>query len=263
MGVTFTKLKGIIASVILALPIFSSSQSLNIIKPDGIGGFWYIDGIKTVRVDEEGKTLCSFSNIQLGNPKTVDPTDPFRVIAFFEVPQQIQVISSIGTPLAQPIDLSLLNIGTISVVCKSSRGGVWLYNQEGNEIVLTNNLLTRIEQRISLLNIEPGSVPNFLTEANGILYLGVNNNLIERFDTYGVKLEPLDIEYSEHFIVDNKHLWVQKGNKIEKRELDAPTIVVAEFLCVGKTLPLVIKGKPMSFDGKKFISCEKISDNPM
>ncbi|MDD3567259.1 MAG: hypothetical protein PHT92_02560 [Bacteroidales bacterium] len=219
---------------------------------------WVIASNAAHRISNSGEILATYSNVHLGTPTSVDSTNPFRVMLFYQQHQQLIIVNNHATAIGTPINLSELIMGEITLACRSVRGGVWLYHRDGHELLQTNPQATRIEKRISLPQGQLSGSPNRMLERNGIIYLGIANNHIERVDSYGTTLEPISISYHEWFWVDDTTLWTHWNDYVEKRQLAYLNKKPELFHCPNNSSPLIINGKPLRYENKKLLHCEKL-----
>lgn len=220
--------------------------------------YWVILDSKVIKIDGNGQTLATYSNHLLGAPTSIDPSDPFRVLIFYQQHQAIVLINTHGVAIGQPIYFTALNLGEITLACRSSRGGAWLYHRETNELLLTNPQFSTIEQRIT---VRDKLAPSHLTEVNNKIYLGFENSSILRFDSYGVEEPALNILFSKWFLVSNEYVWVYYDGIIRMLEIQYPHRIVGIFNCNFNTIPLVINGEAYFYDGIKLIQCKKLVSN--
>lgn len=218
--------------------------------------FWVINGPKVQKINEQGVILTDYHSHSLGVPTNIDTSDPFRVMIFYHQPQTLVILNSDGVAIGEPVSFTDLALGEVTLACRSSRGGAWLFHRESNELLLTNPQFTRIVQRTP---IKTRYSPNCLKEANGLIYLGINNNSIQQLDSYGAKLNEFNILYDGYFMVDANFLWIIHNGLVEKRVIHDPVKIFDFFRCSCNTYPLIIKGEPKCLDGNKLITCEKIT----
>ncbi len=243
--------------VILTGLIFTFSAKAQSFSPDGVGGYWLITGSKVIKVDSQGIQVATYSNLMLGKPTSVDASDPFRVLVFFVESQTLLILNSNATPIGDPLNLSSIGLGEISLTCRSARGGIWMFSHSNSEIILLDNRTLKIEQRIHLAGERANLLPNFMLEENGILYVGLNNKLIKRYDTYGAPLETLHINYNKEFRVANPFLITMIGGEVKLINLETPASQSDTISCQCSYIPVLIKDELMCFDGQVFIFCKK------
>ena len=220
--------KGITLVILVAFGVTFNMHKAAIAGASQINNIWVIENKKVCKVTSKHELKPVYYNNLLGKPAAVDATDPFRIVVFYQQHQQIAILDNHGSSIGNTISIAALNLGEVTLVCRSSRGGVWLYHRETNELLLTNPQGNRIVSQFSLTQQNRQVMPNLLTEANGIIYLGFGS-FIHRYNSYGVKLEPLSISYEKTFMVLSKHLWIVDNGVAECRPLSNPSIVESTF----------------------------------
>jgi hypothetical protein len=247
----------VIAIFIFLQPLLGFTQHLN---PDGLGGYWVVSGSQVIKLDSEGNRTASYSNLLLGKPSFIDAADPFRIFIFYYESQNLVVLNNDAVIIGMPINLTSLGLGEVVVACRANRGGVWLYHRESNEIVRIDHQLSKVEQRINLSNTFKGNFPNHMVESNGILYIGLANKLIARFDSYGASLQPINISYSKAFRIEGNFVITNVNGIVNKININSPLDRYEKFSCPTPSIPITIKGVLVCFDGERFHFCEKIVD---
>ena len=227
------------------------------ISPDGLGNFWLIDGISILKIDGSGNTLAINSNQMLGKPHNVDAADPFRVMVFYQSTQNVAFLDNNASLIGKHVYLGNLSLGEVTLVCRSARGGVWLYHREGWEIVRTDSQVSRIEQRIALPKTFNQSHANFMIEHQKMLYLGVNNELIVPFDLYGLALQPIDIEYNGEFGFYQNNLFAVSNDTVNRMSI-VDKKIFEKYYCPCNSFPLIINNTPHCVIEKSIKPCKKI-----
>lgn len=254
------KLKlNVLAFLLLAGPNLVVGQT-NSLSADGIGNYWFFEDSKVVKVDSEGKKLASFSNILIGNPTSIDSSDPFRILVFYQAAQTIVFLNNEANALGNPILISDLGLGEVTQVCRSSRGGVMLLHRETQEIIRYNIHLSKALDRFSLpLNGSQQSF-NYMVERGGFLYLGVDNRKIIKFDPYGAIIDKINIDFDESFRIESNFIITSKNSLAYKVYLMSSEKKTETFSCKCGSLPVLINDDLHCFDGHKFVQCKKIED---
>lgn len=251
------KLINIVLRFLAIVIIGNSTIYGQTIDSDRLGNLWLIDGDRVKKMDEDGKLHSLYSNLLLGSPNSIDLSDPFKILIFFHGSQTLVLLNNSAAIIGTPIDLQGLGLGEVKLACRSSRGGAWLYHRESAELVRTDNQFTRIEQRITISQRIVNQQPNFITERGGVIYLGLANKSIARFDMYGAMLPQIQIEYNNEFAVDGINLWVQNKSRVIKVSTYNPKQVIEQYQCECHSSPVIIRGRPACFDGVKFNFCQK------
>ena len=143
---------------------------------DGIDGYWFIEGSAVKKVDRQGTALATYSNIALGNPSFVDVSDPFRIAVFYAESQFLVMLSTNASISGNPISVQDLSLGEVNLLCRSSRGGFWLYIHPRGELIHIEESLKATNLRLNVPHTYEFSSKSFLYEHNGLLYLGSNGD---------------------------------------------------------------------------------------
>ena len=238
------KLSIIMVLVATAVALASTKEvnGFNIQQND----IWVIENQKVYKIDHNGDIQATYFNSLLGEPTTIDATDPFRVTVFYQQHQQIEVLDNHGSRIGNTINLLSLDLGEVSHACRSSRGGVWLYIRETNELHLTNPEISRTISQFSVSPLADQTTPNKIMEVNGVIYIGFGNT-IERFAPYGDRLEPIGITYEYTFMVSQQYLWTISNGYAERRLLSEPSIVENKFKFPMEKNPIIIGSKLFYF----------------
>lgn len=223
---------------------------------DGIDGYWFIEGSAVKKVDSQGTALATYSNIALGNPSFVDVTDPFRIAVFYAESQFLVMLSTDASISGNPISVQDLSLGEVNLLCRSSRGGFWLYIHPRGELIHIDESLKATNLRLNVPHTYEFSSKSFLCEHNGLLYLGSNREEIFRWDLYGAEKENVTIPYDE-VRFEGDYIWVKKEAEISRVNLNDET-EPTNYFCPCNFLPLSIQGQAMCFDGIAFKLCKKI-----
>lgn len=218
---------------------------------------WIIENQKVYKIDHNGSVQATYYNSLLGEPTSIDATDPFRITVFYQHHQQIEILDNHGSRIGNSINLSSLNLGEVTHACRSSRGGVWLYHRESNELLLTNSQISRVIAQFSVLPLAGQTAPNVVTEAAGVIYLGFGKT-IERFTPYGVRLEPINITYELTFVISHQYIWTVNIAFTERRLLSAPNIVESNYKFPLKKNPVIIGNQLYYFADDKLNQSEKL-----
>jgi hypothetical protein len=257
MAIIGSTIQRIISFLLLTVAVSSIAQNTNVF-PDGLGNFWTISDNRVKKIDVNGNALASYLNLHYGKPSSIDASDPFRVLVFFEQSQTLIIINTEATLIGKPIIINDLNLGEIPLVCRSAMGGAWLFQREASEIVRYDAQFSSIEQRISLDRNFSDLKPEYMIESGGLLYISFNSNIILRFDSYGAQLEPLNIQHNGFFRIESNYLFVNYNQFAFGYNLKKPSAAPTHYNCQCNSVPITISGDIACFDGTKFIFCKKI-----
>ncbi|MFO8021334.1 MAG: hypothetical protein R6U65_02620 [Perlabentimonas sp.] len=244
------------------LILLSSLAKGQAVQVDVTGSIWLIKENSVNRIDHNGNLLGSYKNLLLGKPKSLDASDPFRILVFYKESQNILLLNNDANIIGQPVNLNELGLGEIILACRSTRGGVWLYHRVSAEFVRLDQRLVSVVQQIPFSSIDNKSHPNHIVQEDGVLFAGINNEMIYRIDEYGTILPTLEIPYKDAFRIHNNKLWVLHNNQTIGYNLKKPEANPVKYDCPCQALGVIIDNNLMCFDGKTFQFCKKINPLP-
>lgn len=231
---------------------------INSVKNDGLGNLWIINELKVQKVNQQGKILSSYSNLLLGEPTFIDTSDPFRILIFFKASQAIAIIDNEANAIGNPIYLSDFHLGEVPMVCRSERGGVLVFHRESFEIVRFDNQFSKAVERFTIPVRKNYQTFNCMIQSGGVLYLGVDNNLILMFDTYGAAIGEIETPFENQFVVDKNFLITTQLDFVYKTDLVSNENSVEVYTCPCNSTPVIINNEMYCFNGNKLLKCEKI-----
>ena len=154
------------------------------ISTDSFGQLYIYANNSLSKYDKNGKILSIFSDQSNGRISSIDVSDPYILLLFYQDLNRIVFLDDKLAPIGSPFDLDNLNFFNVSTVCKSKNFAVWIYDRFDNRLIQYGFNLKRILQELKLdpLNIEHEVV--FMLESGRHLYLNTGKQLI-LFDQYG------------------------------------------------------------------------------
>ncbi|HDP55013.1 MAG TPA: hypothetical protein ENN24_04940 [Bacteroidetes bacterium] len=250
-------LRFLLFQLAIALCMASTSHSQKI-SYDGIAKYWIIEGNRVVAFTRTEELNKSFSSIVLGEPSSVDASDPFRILVFYRKAQAIAIISAEASAVGSTIDLNSLGIGEISHATRSSLGGAWLALDGIPKLVRLNKQFLHVEQTVMLPNRYAKHAVVQIAEQNGTLYVGLSNGSILVFDTYG----SLDKELSFHpftmFMLSRQSISVVNTDSVVQYSLSNRNQKIGKYHCTCSPYIAIVRNEVACFKGKQFVFCEKI-----
>lgn len=228
------------------------------ISPDNLGNYWVIEGSRIFGVSESAVLKPTFSNIALGNPSSVDASDPFRILAFYQNTQTLAIINNDAVLIGKPIELSQLNIGEVSCAARSSLGGVWLAVRSTHNVIRFDKQIKQVEQTINLPNRLAKYNISQIAEYNSELYIGFENGAVIVFDTYGALMYEYSFDPFSSFLLNSDRIFITKKDTIFEYSLSNNQELLSAYRCKSEVYIAVFHSKLACFNGKYFEFCEKI-----
>ena len=176
---------------------------------DALKNIYTIDSEKITKfpVDKNYKETSYFSHDYFGKISSVDVSDPFKILIYYQEYNQIifldKNLSEIGN-----IDLSEIEIEFSGTACLSKNKGVWVFDSEASRIIHLNKHLKISLQTAPLSSFTETDIETIqISEGNIGLVALIKDFGLLFFDEFGSYLRSLSIEKAEHFqLTDNKIL---------------------------------------------------------
>lgn len=221
----------------------NSNAQCGFIQADNFNNIWVVNRSEVICFNKQLTKVGSYSNLLLGNPEYIDALDPFRVIVFYKNSQSITILNNSVSEISNPISLKEKGINDASLVCRSSKGGFWIFNRIDWAILhFDSDFLPTGEKMVPETRYSESS-PLFMQEYKGKLYLAFSNQDISTYDRFGAASGIVPIKTDNLFSICNGSIYyLSDGNLFEynldtkiKKSLGAdfncpPTIINDSFL---------------------------------
>ncbi|HPF93206.1 MAG TPA: hypothetical protein PLV65_04685 [Tenuifilaceae bacterium] len=240
-----------------ALCMANTSYSQKI-SYDGIAKYWIIEGNRVISFTQTEKLSKSFSRIVLGEPASVDASDPFRILVFYSNAQAIAIINAEAALVGNTIDLNSLGVGEISHATRSSLGGAWFALDGIPKLLRVNKQFLHVEQTVTLPNRYAKHPVVQIAEHNGSLYVGLSNGSILVFDTYGSLEKELFFDPFTMFLLNRQSLFIVKTDSVVEYSLSNHNHMNGQYHCTCSPYIAIVGNEVACFNGKLFVFCEKI-----
>lgn len=227
-------------------------------RVDRLGNTWIIQENKVVCFDKALKLKGDYSNIQLGNPTTIDVSNPFKVLIFYSLSQTMVFLNNTVSQIGEPIILPGNKVGEAALVCTSSNGGIWVFDRQGWEIKLFDQAISFTSFKVVPEEELSNHKPVFLQEISGMLFVGFINKGLYMYDGYGNIQNIFHIDLPDQFfITDSSVLFCQNQQVLEYKLFGNGNSPSFQRKCVNSCLPLIINNKEFQYNGSKILPCEK------
>ena len=168
---------------------------------------------KIVKLSSDGKKLFEYNNRRLGQVASIDATNPFNILVYYNDLATIVLLDRTLSPLKE-INLFDLNIFEAQAVGLSNDNHIWIYdpieaqlkkiNKEGKILFQSRDLKQVIK---STLNV------NSLLEQNNRLYLNDPSKGIFIFDNFGQLQQQIPILGIHHFqLLEEQLVYLKEGS---------------------------------------------------
>jgi hypothetical protein len=203
-------------------------SNISYLTTDKLGNTYVIVGNQLLQFDLNGKPLANFSKNNLGTIRSIDASNPMKIVLFYPDFAQLIVLNSKLAEQAT-INLRALEINQPIVACASENGGYWIYDNDDDQLKKLDLNLQILYQSGNLTQVLGYKVqPRFLAEASGYVYMSDPENGILVFDLFGTYYKLLPFKGLRSFQVIDQNILFVKENKLFR--YDSKTAAEQEVL---------------------------------
>ena len=153
---------------------------------DPLGNIYLIKDHELFKYDNEGNLLFTFNNYLAGNIHSVDPSDPFKLLVYFKDFSQIDILDNTLSHNADPILLQAYDLDQATLICRSYNNGIWVYDSQTFELLRIDEQMQVSDRTGNISQLTGTDIdPNYLLEADNMVYLNDPQSGIIVFDKYG------------------------------------------------------------------------------
>ncbi|MBP9789742.1 MAG: hypothetical protein KBD57_04325 [Bacteroidia bacterium] len=201
---------------------------LSFLTTDKLGNAYVIVGNQLLQFDKNGKPLANYSKNNFGELRSVDASNPMKLMLFYPDFAQIVILN---TKLAEKsiIHLRASEINQPIVSCNSENGGYWIYDNDDDQLKkLDLNLQIQYQSGNLTQMIGYKVQPRFLLEEDGFVYMSDPENGIFVFDLFGTYYKLLPFKGLKTFQVIDQNILYVRENKLLR--YDSKTAIEQEVL---------------------------------
>lgn len=237
--------------ILLLLSTSKTNGQCSFVQADKFDNVWVVNNHEVICFDKQFKKVGSYSNILLGNPTYIDVLDPFRILVYYQGSQSVVILNNAVAEISEPIKFQDKGISDATLVCRSNKGGFWVFNRNRWEILYFDSGFNPTGEKIIPDITFSDTKPTFIQENKGILFLAFQNKGICRFDSFGARMGDISIKIDSYFtFIDGSIVYSSKG-KLFQYILDSNQVKAFDvsFSCI----PIKFKGKFLFFNGSELV----------
>ncbi len=153
---------------------------------DMFGNCYAIRENEILKIDENGKIVSTFSKNDIGEPVSVDASNPLRVLVFYKDFAVIRILDNQMSEQSS-VDLRQSGFGNVTLAWASNDEGIWVFDQSNANLVkldtrLKNNQTAMDLRQLLEKEINPTEVES--TKNWMLLRDGKNLFVFDQFGTY-------------------------------------------------------------------------------
>jgi hypothetical protein len=228
------------------IPIVINVTS-QILESDNLGNIYAVSG-NTIRMyNLAGVMTAEFTMKQYDRFNAIDPSDPFKILAFNRITGETIRLDNKLVPQTKPYPLYNLGISNPGLVANSWDGGLWVYDHARHELIRINQHGTTDLRSGNLAMTIPENEPiAMIREHNFTLYMSVPNYGVCMFDRYANLIRFLPEKNIFSFQILNDKIVFLRNNELHV--LNTKTQTTSTYPIPDNNTPLDAK-----IEGKKLL----------
>ena len=234
--------------LVAALP-----SEAHLISADQLGNVFLVEKNNVLKYNSTGALVNRYSNQRYGVIRSIDATDPYKIVVYYEAFRMIVILDNQLSQNASPLDMQFSDFDQPILACRAYNTGIWLYDQllfRLYRLTLSLQVVQSTGNLTSVLGYELR--PDFMVEYNNILYVNNPSTGILVFDQYGTYVKNIAITTAKSFQVTENAIFFADGGLIKKynfRTLEIESLPLPEGeikgLAVYKNRIYIIDGKEL------------------
>ena len=219
----------LLASKVMAQGNYTLNKSIDVkarlISADQLGNAYLVVNNNIYKYSRNGDLINQYSNNRYGKITSIDATDPYKIVVFYEDFRTIVLLDNQLSENASPLDLQFTDFDQPVLACRAYNTGVWLFDQLLNNVYRLTLGLKVIQSSGNLSQILAYEIdPNFMIEYNNQLYVNNPGTGILVFDQFGTYVKNIAITGLQSFQVTEKAIFFIQNGKIAKYHFRDMTI---------------------------------------
>lgn len=200
------------------------TEAARFIATDELGNVYLVrEDNALIRYNSDGDSTGNFRSIQNGELKSIDASNPLRVLLYYGNASKIVLLDRMLS-VKNELDLKTLQIFNPPVTGMSADGKIWVYDYVNAKLKKIDDLLN-ITNTSNDMRQESQTVPNpsSLTERDSKVYMTDPRNGIYIFDRFAGYINTLEIKKVERLQVFGSQLVYQQADSLISYDLQTLT----------------------------------------
>lgn len=182
---------------------------------DPLGNLYLVKQAALMKYDAKGQLLFQYQDAMLGTISEVDAGNPLRLLLFYKEASTIVFLNQQLAPIADPVDCFDVFGFEVTHACTASDGGFWMYSNEKQRIVHSNNNLEIDRESQSLVDWITDNNVISIKEKNQKIYLVLQNKMLV-FDVFGTYLTTHHYEHIVKAFIEEQTVVIFNGKCLLK-----------------------------------------------
>jgi hypothetical protein len=184
-----------------------------IFTTDNLGNAFVVIENQLLQFGPDGKPKANFSENSLGSLRSVDASNPMKLLLFYPDFARMLTLNSQLSPQST-IYLRPAGLVQPTVVCNSMRDGYWIFDLQDFQLKKLDLNLQIVYQSGNLSQLLGYTLlPDFMLEADNFVYLNNPATGILVFDSYGTYYKTIPLKNLRYFqVIGTDLLYVTSGS---------------------------------------------------
>ncbi len=190
-------------------------SEVHFMTTDNLGNTYVIVGNQLLQFQASGKPKANFSENTMGELRSVDASNPLKLLLFYPDFGRLIVLNS-QLAVQSTIHLRELGIPQPSIACNSEYGGYWVFDRQDFQLKKVDLNLQVAYQSGDVMSLTGLKVnPNYLVEYDGFVYMNDPVNGILVFDRYGTYFKTIAMKPAACFQIIKNELLYLSGDTLK------------------------------------------------
>lgn len=164
-------------------------------QKDHLGNTYSWSPTEIKKINPNELVVFSWQNPAGGNISWVDPSDPFRIVAFSKETNTIHQLNNKLSPIGDPILLDEINQYDVIAACRAKKGGFWVLDQSKQSLInLSANLSIQSQTSVTVPYLDDDETSIQMIEYHQNLLLLIPSHSLIIFDLFGSRINIITTE---------------------------------------------------------------------
>ena len=195
--------------------LWSKNVDASAVEIDRLGNIYLVKDNVVTKYDADMNFICAYDNYPAGSMSSLDVSNPFKVIVFYSEFNKLIYLDSKLAELLSPLMLDDAGLYNIKVVCSSSFGGFWVFDEQNSCVRRVNANLEVSQQGTNIYDRIGGADVIAMRESINYLFMLTDDGKVLILDKFGNFYRIFEIEGEcSDFCVDNDILYYSRNGDI-------------------------------------------------
>ena len=213
-----------VASVLMLLFAFAEAQDFapwskevnaSAVEVDRLGNIYLLKDNVVAKYDADMNFVCAYDNYPAGSMSSLDVSNPFKVIVFYSEFNKLIYLDSKLAELRSPLMLDDAGLYNTKVVCSSSFGGFWVFDEQNSCVRRVTANLEVSQQGTNIYDRLGDAEVLAMRESINYLFLLTDDAKVLILDKFGNFYRAIETDGEcTDFCIDNALLYYSRNGEI-------------------------------------------------